>query len=158
MVIILFVSSVILFWIYTIYLKIGVADLRVAAMKNDMSKMNFLLYTGIDVNRRESWGFYLQYSGETPLTGALRSANVNTISRLIEAGAKVNHVDGKGKYPVCVAASRGDVEIIRLLAKHGANYDVNYDITSPLQIAKKAGHLEAVAEIQKWLDVNRLAP
>ena len=50
------------------------------------------------------------------------------------------------------------VEIIRLLAKHGANYDVNYDITSPLQIAKKAGHLEAVAEIQKWLDVNRLAP
>jgi len=63
------------------------------------------------------------YSSDLPLIEATRSANVQTVSRLISEGVDVNQVTGDGMTALHLAAQLGHVSILELLLTAGAEID-----------------------------------
>ena len=54
------------------------------------------------------------------LIKATTKGNLTKIAQLLESGEDVNEKDGKGWFPLGVAAARGYIEAIPLLLENGA--------------------------------------
>lgn len=94
---------------------------------------------------------------------AVRRGNVGIIKALLEAGAKVDHVDGSGQQPIHTAAEWGTPEMVKLLLAAGAKLDTpikgaGMDSRNgylPIHLAAFHGHTEMVkALIALGADVN----
>ena len=89
----------------------------------------------------------------TPLLLAINLHNLVGVDKLIRAGVNVNYAPRNGIVPLCAAAFRGKVDIVKELIEAGA--DLNAGRTTPLYLAAKEGHIGCVKElIQAGADLN----
>jgi len=58
------------------------------------------------------------------LHDAVEAGDIAAVKRLLQAGADVKEVDGRGAPPLQIAAARGHLEIAKVLVENGA--DINY--------------------------------
>src|SRR5262245_20050348 len=86
----------------------------VAAAKAGDSRTVRTLVRRVDVNA-------LSADGTSPLHWAVWSEDVETVTILLRAGAKVRTVNRYGVTPLTVAATNGNAAIIDLLLKAGAD-------------------------------------
>ena len=98
-----------------------------------------------------------------------RGATPEEIAALIDAGADVNDPDAEGMSPLMLAAARGNVPLIRLLLKHGADvkaenvvsaFTSHCKVWTVLMFAVEAGNEEAVRVLLEagapygWYEIN----
>lgn len=113
-------------------------DLLAAIEVGDLNAVKLSVSAGADINKKDEYGY-------TPLYYAIRKGECDIVQKLLEAGAEVNAVCGKEKeiYPLGLAVHVNNVEMVKLLLKHGA--DVNFGGDGnfvPLIGAATLGHLE----------------
>lgn len=122
--------------------KVGISPLIWAV--GDVEKVRLLLKAGANPN-------HVSESGHTALIVACHEfGTAEVVKELIAHGAKVEIKNGEGADAVLAAARTGDVEVLRLLLKHGA--DPNSTSRTPysaaavsaLMHAAHFGHLECV--------------
>ena len=122
----------------------GNSLLYVAASKNQIDKINFLLDNGADVNIRNE-------RGATPLNAACDKNALAAVQLLIDGGADVNTRTNRGSTPlVCAATGKGCTiavnttydftNVAEILLDNGA--DVN--LLNPLLIAARSGNVKMV--------------
>lgn len=126
----------------------GNSLLYVAAEKNQIDKINFLLDNGADINIKNE-------RGATPLNAACDKNALEAVQLLIDRGADVNTRTNRGSTPlVCAATGKGCTllntvafnitydftNVAEILLDNGA--DVN--LQNPLLIATRAGNLKMV--------------
>jgi ankyrin repeat protein len=87
-----------------------------AAKHSDLSTVQDLLASGVDVNQVDT-------RGRTALLYAVEADSVDMINLLISAHADVNHLDNVGHAALDLAAIRGRADIVQILL--GANADVH---------------------------------
>ncbi|KAN0139370.1 hypothetical protein V8E53_002871 [Lactarius tabidus] len=112
--------------------------LYVATLNLGLEALGVLLEHKADINLQD-------FRGETPLYGAivrgssdsLEGEVVPIVRRLLELGADPNIPDNKYKTPLHQTASRGWLEVARLLLSYGAKVDENCKTT--FQIAAPEG-------------------
>jgi ankyrin repeat protein len=95
--------------------------------------------------------------GSSPLTEAVRVANLNIVRMLLDAGANANRPNEDGETPVMLSARTGNVKVAELLISHGANVNARerFRNQSALMWAAAQGHAEMVALlISKGAEVN----
>ncbi|PAA58226.1 hypothetical protein BOX15_Mlig031509g1 [Macrostomum lignano] len=97
------------------------------------------------------------WEGRTPLTvaasGGLRPSSkwlVKCAERLLQLNADVNASDLEGNTHLHLAASVGNLEVIKLLRRHGASLDkVNFCNATPLDVAEHKGQTAVRAVLEK---------
>lgn len=97
--------------------KTGETALHLAVEKRNEKLLEMLLQTGTDVDVRDRYG-------RTPLWKAADNRIVKIAQRLIQAGADVNareDVEGKTPFLACIGPELLHHDMMRLLAKHGAD-------------------------------------
>jgi ankyrin repeat protein len=127
----------------------GVSPLCVAAGRLDLNILSALLSRGADPN-------FAPAANELPTRSPLAHAASGSpaafplkrpiVECLLAAGADVNLGDATGYTPLMSAAYSGDLEMILLLVKSGAeiNAATRYKKDTALSFARKNGHLEVV--------------
>ncbi len=90
----------------------GETALTVAISRGHFEIANYLIESGVDVNRM---GRYC-----SPLVSAIQKREVRLIEHLIIYGADVNGMTDYGS-PLIAAVTSGDLEIVKLLLDHKAN-------------------------------------
>ena len=126
----------------------GNSLLYVAASKNQLGKISFLLNKGADVNFKNE-------RGATPLNVACDKTALDAVQLLIDGGADVNTRTNRGNTPLsCAASGKG----CTLLTTHAFNttYDftnvaeilldngADVNILNPLLIAARSGNVKMV--------------
>ena len=126
----------------------GDSLLYVAASKNQLGKISFLLNKGADVNFKNE-------RGATPLNVACDKTALDAVQLLIDGGADVNTRTNRGNTPLsCAASGKG----CTLLTTHAFNttYDftnvaeilldngADVNILNPLLIAARSGNVKMV--------------
>jgi ankyrin repeat protein len=109
-------------------------------------KINYNPYLGKSLNKIDARS---SVDGQTPLTKAAVDGNMDRVRALIfNRHANVNRTNEFGETALMIASYRGDVDMVRLLVKAGA--DVNFvkqgesDEETALMIASAQGHLGVV--------------
>jgi ankyrin repeat protein len=124
--------------------------LMVAANRNHLQLVDYLIRAGADVNARSE-------SGETALMLAARSSNslgvYQTVTLLISAGANPNLVSDGGNSPLMEAAYSGHANALGLLIESGAN--INHT-NKYLETALLVGSLShgTVAAVKTLIDAG----
>ena len=120
--------------------------------------VKLLLSRGADINAREVG------SGRTPLDAAVASS-VNPVNSrrmtelLLSAGANVDVRDSSGESALQLAASLGNVDVVRRLLDQGADPNALGRDTTPLGVAAYQGDPEIVALLlARGADPNRTVP
>ena len=154
-------------------------ELSAAAKKNDVKKVEDLIFNGADVESKAGNVGYTplmfaayhnayeaakvlvergadvntqDMTGSTALMVASATGSVQVATFLIEKGADVNHRDSMGGTALMRASSSGYGKIVRLLLEHGADAKLvaDNDVTA-LSLAESAGYSDTVAIIKKAL-------
>ena len=100
-----------------------ITPLSLAAKAGNPIIIRALLKAGADANTATS-------TGATPLMAAALSGNVDSVQALIDAGANVNAKEkANGQTALMFAAWENRADVIRLLAKHGADTKVHTKVT-----------------------------
>src|SRR5436190_23265263 len=95
-----------------------------AIEQGDLKGVCRVVQDGIGVNALSS-------DGQTPLTVAVATGNVDIVKKLLAAGADPNQASGKnGETPLTLATRRGSEELVALLIEGGA--DINKPNSMPL--------------------------
>ena len=87
--------------------------------------------------------------GATPLHVATASGSAEVASILLAVGARTDVRDDAGFTPLHISAARGDLPLVRLLLRSGADPDSRLDDTTPLDLARRAGHRAVAALIRQ---------
>jgi ankyrin repeat protein len=125
--------------------------LYAALKENDFDKAERCLYWGADVNGFLMWGWSKSNKGNTLLTAAVRYSDVEVVKFLLDKGAEVNKKDGFESTPAGISATRGSLEIIRLLSSFGADFEMRSQEFTPLERAKKIKNEAATDLIREIL-------
>lgn len=89
------------------------------------------------------------------LKAACMKGQLDTVEKLIDAGADVNQSDGSQK-PLTAACMWGHLSVIKVMIKAGASVNQSIGKETPLTAACAAGHLNVVQElIKEGADLNR---
>ncbi|PKK21100.1 ankyrin repeat and sterile alpha motif domain-containing protein 1B [Columba livia] len=90
-------------------------------------------------------------SGAIPLSSLLR----DIVLKLLQYEASTNVADNKGYFPIHLAAWRGDVDIVKILIRHGPSHsrvnEQNNENETALHCAAQYGHSEVVAVLLEEL-------
>ncbi|KAL8895572.1 MAG: hypothetical protein Q9207_008115 [Kuettlingeria erythrocarpa] len=106
--------------------------------------LELLLIHGADVNTQGYRGTQLILRAEED--------DVETARWLLEKGAAVDLVDGRGQTALFRAASRGSVDMVELLLGHGADFSItDEDVDTLLHLACQIGE---VALVRRFLDLG----
>ena len=117
----------------------GFPPMGLAAYLGHEEVVEYLVAKGADVN------FTSPSTGFTALTGAVSQRHARIADLLVRRGAEVNHVYEGTLTPLVVAASHGDLDLVRLLLDHGADPNLGaMEGKSALDIAKEKGNREIV--------------
>lgn len=92
----------------------GETDLMLAAVADDVSKINALMKSGADIDAQDAYGW-------TALRYAVRQNHRDAAEALIELGANPNLASASGRTPLMSAAGNRLSGMIRLLLKSGAD-------------------------------------
>ncbi len=117
-----------------------ITPLYLAAQEGKIEAVKLLLDLKADINAvRED-------SGDTALMIAIVNEETEMVNFLLSRGANVNIANGKGNYPMHLAAARNLLEIIKLLSKYT---DINQKTSevnkvTPLHAAAQEGKIEAI--------------
>lgn len=96
------------------------------------------LHIGVDDN--------VYSEAEEGLLGAVKGNNLGEASRFIADGANINAKDSDGNTPLHIAASKGSLDIVRLLVDSGAIIgDLNNRQATPLHLAASADSVEVIS-------------
>ncbi len=113
-------------------------DLRHAAYKGDLARVNALIAAKADVNAQHK-------NGGTALMWASSKGHIEVVRALLAAKADVNARDGMGETALMKASFKGHVEVVRTLLT--AKADVNAkdkDGSTALMWASVGGNIEVV--------------
>jgi hypothetical protein len=81
--------------------------------------------------------------GDVQLIEAVKAGNLVTVEALLASGVDVHQQDEQGWTPLNWAAGKGDVALVQLLLKHGADvFTVGRDQRTPYMIALAAARIE----------------
>jgi len=87
------------------------------------------------------------------LIEAVKAGNLATVEALLGAGADIHQQDEQGWTPLNWAAGKGDVALVQLLLKYGANVlHVGRDHRTPYMIALAAARIEAAKLLREAED------
>ncbi|AAK79611.1 hypothetical protein BJV85_002351 [Clostridium acetobutylicum] len=124
----------------------GYSLLHVAAEQDNVEVLEYLYNNKIDVNitRKNDDGCV------TPIHGAVDKNLIGNVEWLIAHGAKIDTGNGIHATPLIGAAFNGNLEMVKLLLKNGADINAFYDIgeginktrITPLIAAEMEGHTE----------------
>lgn len=121
----------------------GVAPLALAAEGGRLDIVNILIRAGVDPD----WG-----GATTPLEAAALEGHLEVAAALIQATADVNRPVADGFTPLITSSSAGNLAMVRMLLKAGANPLVLDDEgESASSLAKKKGHPEVREALQNHL-------
>jgi ankyrin repeat protein len=82
--------------------------------------------------------------GDVQVIEAVKAGNLATVEALLASGVDIHQQDEQGWTPLNWAAGKGDVAMVTLLLKHGADiFKVGRDQRTPYMIALAAARLEA---------------
>jgi uncharacterized protein len=126
------------------------SELRVAATRGELARVQELIRKGVDVNR------VLGAPSNSALNRAIEGGNTAVVKVLIDTGADVNSTGESGMTPLMIAAFFGSASIVDLLIRAGARTDVvepRHNNTA-LLIAVRRGHAETVSTLLR----NRADP
>ena len=142
---------------------LGKGPLMWSASQGRTEVVRLLLAAGVDVNHSSDEG---NFRGKTCLMWASSQGRVETVALLLEFGADVNAVDEDGvsalmwasgsevkdekdhKQGLLEKATKGHIEVIRLLLKYGAQPDVrDRDGITAIMYACFHGHAGAVTAL-----------
>ncbi len=127
----------------------GFPPMGLAAYLGHEEVVEYLLSKGADVN------FAAPSAGFTALTGAVSQRHGRVADLLVRRGAEVNHVYEGTLTPLVVAASQGDLNLVRLLLDHGADPNLGgMEGKSALDLAKEKGSRE-IAEVLRQHGATR---
>ncbi len=108
------------------------------AGKNDRNAVLDMLEQGADVNYQDSYG-------DTPLSAAVTSGNVDMTVLLLEKGADIECKSKNGCTPLQLAINGENKEIVSLLIEKGANIECETENGTPLQLAVTGKNKEIVS-------------
>lgn len=113
--------------------------LQLACRRGQAKLVAILLAVEADPDRRDG-------NGLTPfLSAVFTSADEETLSLLVKAGANVSAQDDRGISSLHFAALRGDKSLLTWLLRNGANANLQTEHgTTPLMLAARRGHEESV--------------
>ena len=120
--------------------------LMLASFNGHTELVELLIAKGSNVNLRDGVSrSALMYASTGPFAP--------TVNILLKAGAEPNMTDdGQNWTPAMMAAAEGQLEVLKVLVKNGADLEmVDVDGESPLYFAKSNGHSEVVKYIQSQL-------
>lgn len=115
---------------------LGTTPLFAAAQAGQSENLKILLQHGADIHIKT-------LQGNSALSPAIHSKNTEVVKLLLENGIEVNERLESGFYPLYEASN--NVEIMELLLDHGADPQMSFGYTTPLQWAITQGNNEAVA-------------
>jgi len=118
----------------------GYSALILSACFGNFKAMQLLLSYGANID-------YVSNDGCTALVVAVQGGNAQIVRTLLRHKAKVD-VPG-GSAPQFFAAQEGYNEILRLLAKAGADLDVIFSDVTPMFIAAQENHPKAILTLIK---------
>jgi ankyrin repeat protein len=121
--------------------------LHLAAHAGDLKQVLALLASGSAVDERAVPPDGCV--GATPLHCAVASRSLQAIAALLAAGADRDARDETGYTPLLLAAEIGDLRVVRLLLRAGADPRRELMDESPLQAARRAGHHQVVALLRQ---------
>ena len=125
-----------------------------SALRHDELAIKAAIASGASVNA-------VGYEGMTPLAWVETASDVKAMMMLMDNGADPNfyaplNPDGLGvEPPLWLAASRGAIEQVDALIRHGANVNTTFGNSTPLIIALRNGHRKcATVLVSNGADVN----
>lgn len=105
-----------------------------AVLAGNKRLVKFLLAIGANPNTTRTAALYSESSnGDTPVHYAVRKQNLAMLQLLIDAGADLDVIDGKGWAPLHYATNLKSGPIVQRLAEYGAQKDVKAYVQKPGQ-------------------------
>jgi len=126
--------------------------LQMAATQGQTEIASLLIQAGVNVNSRDK-------SGDTPLMLACNpKSNINMITLLIGAGAKINYAHSFHKQTALIKAfNNRQFEIARFLLDYGADPHIrSYNGDTGFRLAHQNGLLDIVLSLIQTSDINDL--
>jgi len=133
-------ASLLLEWLAAEDLSYWFYDGAFAAVKaNALATLRVMLDRGLKPNIKTGQNYDPQVGADTgsqPLIcDAADQGRLDVIRLLVERGESVNNSDGSGISPLCIAAQRGDLELMEWLLDHGADPNLVSLIGTPMHLA-----------------------
>jgi len=109
--------------------------------------VDFLLLKGADPDKLAN--------GKSPLMHAIEEGSRNKINTLLDYNADINDRDNEGSHSLIYAAIHGDVGIIKILLRQGANLNLkNYAYLDAYDFAIKSNNAEAAKYLKFRYEKN----
>lgn len=132
------------------YSSTGSTPLIIAVSNNDERMVGLLIKRKADPNQKEKKGLE-----GTPLMYSSVNPTVSIASRLIKAGADVNSIDVNKDPAINWAAYYGNIGLMRLLIKHGADLMMQSKHGTSLDVGLRLWHSDSVMDVFRSTKFNK---